>query len=71
MNDLERINAKLDEILRRLEAVTGKPKPHMTRAEFAKAVGVHPNTVTRWIDRGRVRTEKGRIPRSQLAAFVS
>ncbi len=69
--ELESLHRKVDEILRRLDVVAGKPKPHISRTEFAKVVKKHPNTVTRWIDLGRVRTEKGGIPRTELAKFTS
>ena len=39
--------------------------------DAAKAVGKHPNTITRWINIGRVRTEKGRIPLNELGKFTS
>lgn len=68
---LTRIEAVLVRLVAKVDALTAKPKPHLSRTEFARAVGVHPNTITRWLNLGRIRTEKGRIPVSELGKFTS
>lgn len=69
--EIQQINAKLDEVIRRLDALATKPKPHLSRVEFAGAANLSVRTVQRKINRGLIRTEKGRIPFSELRKFVS
>lgn len=71
MSEVEQLLSLVKDLHRKVDSLTAAPKPHLSRTEFAQAVKKHPNTVTRWINRGRVRTEKGRIPRTELAKFVS
>lgn len=71
MSDLAQLISLVTDLHRKVDALTTQPKPHLSRTEFADAVKKHPNTVTRWITLGKVRTEKGRIPRSELQKFVS
>jgi hypothetical protein len=68
VTDLKSLVTAVD---RKVEALSSKPKPHLSQVEFAKAVGKHPKTVSRWIALGRVRTEKRGIPHTELAKFVS
>lgn len=68
---LATIERKQDEILRRLDAAIGKPKPHLTRMEFAKLSGLSRWTVSRKIEAFEIRTERGRIPYSELQKFAS
>lgn len=40
--------------------------PPMSRKEFAARIGRSPNTITKWIREGKIRTKDNRIPYSQL-----
>lgn len=71
MTELAQLECKVDEALRLLRSLIETPKPHLKRAEFAKLVNRHPNTITRWINEGAIRTEKKGIPRTELAKFTS
>lgn len=65
------LQAQLDRIEAKVDALTAKPKPHLTRIEFAELAGISRWTVYAYINSGRIRTEKGRIPRTELEKFVS
>jgi len=56
-------------------APSGMDEPSFSVAEYASAIGVHPTTVRRWVNRGLITywlTPGGhaRIPRSAAAASV-
>lgn len=65
---LARIEAKLDDLLRR---TTTKPSPHLTVAAFAKAAGVSRNTIHRHLNEKMLRKERGRIPAKYLQNYVT
>jgi hypothetical protein len=69
--ELAQVQAHLVRIEAKLDALSAKPKPNLTRVKFAELADMHPNTVGRKIKAGLIRTEKGLIPRSELAKFVS
>ena len=69
--ELEQFRDQLIRIEAKVDALAGKPKPHLTRVEFAKLAKLSPRTVSRKIDAGLILTEKGRIPHSELRKFVS
>lgn len=59
------------EILQRLEVLAGNPRAHLTRVQFAKLAGISRWTVRRKIEAFEIRTEKGRIPYSELRKFTT
>lgn len=68
---LEQIDAKLDAVLRQLNAVQAEKKPNLNIAQFAKLAGVDRKTVYRHLIEGRIRKVNGRIPRDQLLKYTS
>jgi excisionase family DNA binding protein len=63
------IEAKQDAILRLLTPAA--KSPGLTVKAFAERIGVHRDTVQRWIRDGKIRKEKGRIPFEQLTPYIS
>lgn len=61
----------LGEVLRRLDDLSPPTEPALTRKAFAKRIKKSPRTVTRWIEQGRIRTEKDLIPASEARKFLS
>lgn len=68
---LEAIEATQVEILRRIRDDEERKRPALTQRAFAAMVNLHPKTVGRMIKAGKLRTQKGRIPHSELAKYLS
>ncbi len=71
MNKEDQIIALLTEVLRRLDNLERPLEPAITRTAFAKRIGRSSRTITRWIEQGKIRTEKGLIPASEVRNFLS
>ena len=39
-----------------IEVCADRPEPPLTREQAAAAIGIHPRTLDRWVERGRVAT---------------
>ncbi|UTI63898.1 hypothetical protein NBH00_21455 [Paraconexibacter antarcticus] len=39
-----------------IEVCAERPEPPLTREQAAAAIGIHPRTLDRWVERGRVAT---------------
>lgn len=66
--ELAQLNAKVDEVLRRLSFAG---EPDLTVKEFAKRAGRSRTTIHEKINRFEIITRDGRIPVTELAKFVS
>jgi DNA-binding transcriptional regulator YdaS (Cro superfamily) len=66
-----RLSVKFDLVLSRLDAIQNVGKPGLTQRQFARTIGVSPRTVARMVKGRRVRLEKGRVPNSEVAKFLS
>jgi hypothetical protein len=71
MMDLAQLPEWLARIEAKLDSLGAQPKPHLTQVKFAKLAGLSRTTVRAKIDANQIRTEKGRIPYSELRKFVS
>lgn len=71
MDPLAHIQATLLRLEAKVDALQGKPKASLTRVEFARAAHISARTVSRKIGLGLILTQKGRIPYSELAKWVS
>jgi hypothetical protein len=71
VDPITQILAHLTRLERKVDALSEKPKAGLTRVKFGKLAGMHPNTVARKISTGLIRTEKGRIPYSELSKWTS
>lgn len=69
--ELSEIKVMLMRLESKVDALTAKPKANLKRVEFAKLADMSPRTVSRKIDAGLIRTEKGRVPFTELRKFVS
>ena len=52
----ERTRRRLPAHLIAIEVCGERPEPPLTQEQAAAAIGIHPRTLGRWIERGRVAT---------------
>lgn len=69
--ELATLNAKLDLVLDRLDAINRTGKPGVSQAEFARMMKCSPRTVSRMVKDKRLRLEKGRVPNSEVKRYLS
>lgn len=66
--DLVQLNAKVDEVLRRLQFIG---EPDLTISAFAKRAGRSRTTIHEHIRDHRLLTRDGRVPVSELSKYTS